>query len=144
MRENISVAAPISGNCIPLFCRCFICALVERGSWFIHKKVTRQQFYGMLTGSVIFDSVDTDNRLVRIAKLMLCIHTTKFFREKFCFDTIVSANGFVLWLWESTNLQEAEEELWIVEDIDYVQQRRMFKMVSLGHPPLRFYSNGVI
>jgi hypothetical protein len=30
--------------------------------------VTRQQFYGMLTGSVIFDSVETDNRLVLFGK----------------------------------------------------------------------------
>jgi hypothetical protein len=33
-----------------------------------NKKVTRQQFYGMLTGSVIFDSVETDNRLVLFGK----------------------------------------------------------------------------
>ena len=32
------------------------------GTWVLvhNKKVTRQQFYGMLTGSVIIDSVQTD------------------------------------------------------------------------------------
>jgi hypothetical protein len=42
---------------------------VDRTRLLVHnKKVTRQQFYGMLTGSVIFDSVETDNRLVLFGK----------------------------------------------------------------------------
>jgi hypothetical protein len=43
---------------------------VERKRVLVHinKKATRQQFYGMLTGSVIFDSVKTDNRLVLFSK----------------------------------------------------------------------------
>jgi len=39
--------------------------------------VTRQQFYGMLTGSVIFDSVETDSRLI-----LLCKGTIVFLYEQ--------------------------------------------------------------
>ena len=39
--------------------------------------MTRQQFYGMLTGSVIFDSVETDSRLI-----LLCKGTIVFLYEQ--------------------------------------------------------------
>ena len=48
------------------------CSSIVRGRWFIViKKATRQQFYGMLTGSVIIDSVQTDNHHIYDAKVML-------------------------------------------------------------------------
>jgi len=64
-----------------------MCSSIERGSWFILKKVTRQQFYGMLTGSVIFDSVETDIRLILMGKV------TNFF----CNEQILKQKNDVLY-----------------------------------------------
>ena len=41
------------------------------------KKATRQQFYGMLTGSVIIKSAQTDNHHIYDAKIMLSICNNK-------------------------------------------------------------------
>ena len=45
-------------------------------SW-ITLKATRQQFYGMLTGSVIIDSAQTDNHHFYDAKVMLFVSNNK-------------------------------------------------------------------
>ena len=51
---------------------------IVRGRWFIViKKATRQQFYGMLTGSVIIESAQTDDHHIYDAKLMLFVSNNK-------------------------------------------------------------------
>ena len=42
-----------------------------------NKKATRQQFYGMLTGSVIIESAQTDDHHIYDAKLMLFVSNNK-------------------------------------------------------------------
>lgn len=54
------------------------CSSIVRGRWFIViKKATRQQFYGMLTGSVIIDSAQTDDHHIYDAKVMLFVSNNK-------------------------------------------------------------------
>ena len=54
------------------------CSSIVRGRWFIViKKATRQQFYGMLTGSVIIESAQTDDHHIYDAKLMLFVSNNK-------------------------------------------------------------------
>lgn len=51
---------------------------VYRTRFLVHnKKVTRQQFYGMLTGSVIIDSAQTDDHHIYDAKVMLFVSNNK-------------------------------------------------------------------
>ena len=52
----------------------FYCAWVLVHS---NKKATRQQFYGMLTGSVIIESAQTDDHHIYDAKLMLFVSNNK-------------------------------------------------------------------
>ena len=54
------------------------CSSIVRGRWFIViKKATCQQFYGMLTGSVIIDSAQTDDHHIYDAKVMLFVSNNK-------------------------------------------------------------------
>jgi hypothetical protein len=50
---------------------------IADSSKLVIKKATRQQFYGMLTGSVIIDSAQTDNHHIYNAKVMLFVSKNK-------------------------------------------------------------------
>lgn len=47
-----------------------------------NKKVTRKHFYGMLTGSGILDTVETDSLLIFSTKIQLFYSLNKFGDEK--------------------------------------------------------------
>jgi hypothetical protein len=76
--SEITFASLKLSNSIPFALSNETCSSIVRGRWFIViKKATRQQFYGMLTGSVIIDSAQTDNHHIYDAKVMLFVSNNK-------------------------------------------------------------------